>query len=310
MTMRHWIGTGISMAGMLAVGMTPAHCADDPLTRPIAPESAKRWLAPQAPTRLFGGTYLVGFGGLTLALIRTDAGLILIDGAVPQAVGDVEAHIRRLGFSIRDVKLILSTEPHFDHAGGLAALARDSGAPVVASAAGAAVLRTGGGDPDDPQASWLDRFPPVKRLRIARDGEAIRLGRTVVTAHATPGHTTGSMSWSWQECEGKACHTIFFASSLNPLAGDGYAFSDPAHKGQVAAFRATFATMRAMPCDILLTAHPDQSGGDRKVARLRTRRAPNPFYDPSACRRYVDKAEAALDRQMASERAPVEQSKG
>lgn len=82
--------------------------------------------------------------------IKTNAGLILIDGAVPQAVRDVEANIRALGFSIRDVKLILSTEPHFDHAGGLAALARDSGATVVASAPATTVLRTGGIDPADP----------------------------------------------------------------------------------------------------------------------------------------------------------------
>ena len=102
---------GISLAGMLLAG---AAAPDDPLLRPIAPDHARQWLTPQAPARLYGGTYLVGFGGLSVALIRTRAGLILIDGAVPQAVPDIEAHIRALGFSIRDVKLILSTEPHYD----------------------------------------------------------------------------------------------------------------------------------------------------------------------------------------------------
>ena len=101
------IGIGIAAMGMSVPALTQSH--DDPLTRPIAPQSAQRWLGPQAPVRIHGQTYLVGFAGLNVALIRTSAGLILMDGAVPQAVSDVKAHIRALGFSIRDVKLILST---------------------------------------------------------------------------------------------------------------------------------------------------------------------------------------------------------
>ncbi|MFZ8510109.1 MBL fold metallo-hydrolase, partial [Staphylococcus aureus] len=84
--------------------------------------------------RIYGNTYLVGFRKMNVALIDTGAGLILIDAALPQSVAAVEANIRTLGFKLRDVKFILSTEPHYDHAGGLAALARDSGATIIASA--------------------------------------------------------------------------------------------------------------------------------------------------------------------------------
>lgn len=296
--MRTWAAIGISVAGMFLSGPAWAAGEDDPLTRPIAPESSKRWLAPQEPVRLHGNSYLVGFGGLNVALIRTSAGLILIDGAVPQAVRDVEAHIAALGFSIRDVKLILSTEPHFDHAGGIAALARDSGATVIASAAGAAVLRTGGGDADDPQAAWLERFPAVGKLREARDGAAIRLGDTIVTAHATPGHTLGSMSWSWKSCEGKACRTIVFGASLNPVAADGWRFADPAHAPFVDAFRTSFARVKAMRCDMLIPSHPADDQADRLV-QLRKARTPNPFVDPNACRAYAQRAEAALAKKLA-----------
>lgn len=270
----------------------------DPLTRPIAPDYAKRWLAPQAPARLHGDSYLVGFGGLNVALIRTSAGLILIDGAVPQAVGDIERKIDELGFSIRQVKLILSTEPHFDHAGGIAALARDSGATVVASGPAAAVLRQGGGDPDDPQAASLERFPGVTTLRVARDGEAIRLGDTTVTAQATPGHTLGSMSWRWKSCEGKDCRTIVFAASLNPIAADGWRFADPAHRRFVVAFRGSIARVKAMPCDMLIASHP-QDGDAERLAKLVKARTPNPFADPGVCRRYAGRAEAALAKKLA-----------
>lgn len=293
--MRTWAAIGISVAGIFLGGPAWSSAKDDPLLRPIAPESSKRWLAPREPMRLYGNSYMVGFGGLNVALIRTSAGLILIDGAVPQAVRDVEAHIGALGFSIRDVKLILSTEPHFDHAGGIAALARDSGATVVASTAGAAVLRTGGGDPGDPQAAWLERFPGVTRLRAVRDGAVIRLGDVAVTAHATPGHTLGSMSWSWKSCEGKACRTIVFASSLNPVAADGWRFADPAHRPFVDAFRDSFARMKAMRCDMLIASHPAPGDAER-LARAPTSHR---FTDPGACRRYAERAEAALAQKLA-----------
>lgn len=272
----------ISLTAAMLSLLTPAHAADDPLLRPIEPDYAKQWLSPEKPHRLFGNSYSVGFGGLSVVLIHTRAGLILIDGALPQSVREIEANIRTLGFSIRDVKLILSTEPHYDHAGGLAALSRDSGAPVVASAYAAPVLRKGGADPGDPQASILAPIPAVTKLRIARPGEAIRLGDVTIMPVATPGHTMGSMSWRWRSCEGRDCRDMVFASSLNAISGDDYRFSDPAHRSQLAAFRRSFAIMRALPCDMLITAHPDQGRG-------------------ANCRSYADSTQARLDARLRKE---------
>ncbi|KRA66303.1 subclass B3 metallo-beta-lactamase [Caulobacter sp. Root655] len=301
--MRNWIfalvATGLTASVADARAASPD--VDDPLLRPIAPSSAARWLAPQEPKRIHGDTFLVGFGGLNVGLIRTDAGLILIDGAVPQGVPAIEANIRRLGFQLKDVKFILSTEPHFDHAGGLAALARDTGATVVASTPAAAVLRQGRSGSDDPQYGGLAAFPPVQKLRIIGDGETLRLGRTVVTARATPGHTAGSMSWTWRSCEGGKCLDVVFASSLNPVSADGYRFSAPEHAAVVTSLRQTFQVVRALPCDLLLTAHPDQSGGDAKFKRYLSAPSPNPFVVPGACQAYAGKYEGVLAKRLASE---------
>lgn len=275
----------------------------DPLTAPIAADYAQRWLGEETPVRLFGNSWLVGFSGLNVGLIQTSAGLVLIDAAAPQSVPMLEAHVRSLGLKITDIKYILSTEPHYDHAGGLAALSRDSGATVVASAAGAEVLRAGKSGPDDPQAAHLASFPPVTRLRVIGDGQTLRLGDTVITAHATPGHTAGSMSWTWRSCEGARCLNMVFGSSLNPVAADGYRFSDPAAAATVASFRRTFGVMRGLPCDVLVSAHPDQSGGDAKLARYRRQHSPNPFVDAGACRAYADKFSGLLDKRLADERA-------
>lgn len=294
------------MALVALAGYAIAEPADDPLTRPIAPEYAAQWLAPQPPMRIHGTTYLVGFRRMNVALVDTGAGLILIDGALPQSVAAVEANIRTLGFKVSDVKFILSTEPHYDHAGGIAALARDSGATVVASAAAAKVLRQGHNDADDPQFGLPGSLPAITgKLRIVRDGETIRLGRTSVLAQATPGHTPGSMSWRWRSCEGGRCLAVVFTSSLNPVSADSYRFSDPRHRWLVTAFRRSLARVKAMPCDILFTAHPDASGGDAKFVRLERSEASNPFVDPTGCRKLSDDYAKRLDDRLAREAAPT-----
>ena len=272
-------------AGLLSLMASAAESGDDPLLRPIAPDFANQWLTPVAPGRVFGNTYSVGFGGLSVALIDTGEGLILVDGAVPQAVPAIEANIRALGFRLEDVKLILSTEPHYDHAGGLAALARDTGATVVAGTLAAPVLAAGQSGADDPQRPWLPPFPAVRDVRAVADGETIRLGDVTVTALATPGHTAGSVSWTWQSCEAARCHTVVFASSLNPVAPDEFRFSAPANRALVETYGRSFARMRGVPCDLLITAHPDFHPGETPDGT-------------SACAAYAEAAEARLEARL------------
>ena len=286
-----FVAARVAVAAAVAmIGATIAEAADDPLTRLIAVERAAEWLAPRSPVRMFGNSYLVGFGGLSVVLIDTGDGLILVDGALPQAAPAILANVAKLGFKPRDIRYILSTEPHFDHAGGIAALARDTGAVVIASARAADGLRSGRLSADDPQRGYDSRFPAVPQVRIVRDGETLLLGKTIVTARATPGHTMGSMSWSWRSCEARRCKSIVFGSSLNPVSADGYRYTAPTSRAIVTGFRRSYGVMKSVPCDILVTAHADQGG-----AKDRFRTA------PGACRAYAAAAERALADRMREE---------
>lgn len=280
----------MSDAVVVAGGVSAA--ADDPLTRPIGGARAAEWLAPAPPERIFGNSYLVGFAGLSVALIDTGDGLVLVDGALPQSAAAVLANVRALGFDPKDIKFILSTEPHWDHAGGLAALARDTGATVVASKRGAEGLRTGEHAADDPQLAYGGSWPAVTTpIRIMKDGEVLPLGTARITARATPGHTMGSMSWSWRSCEGKVCKEIVFAASLNPVSSDEYRFSSAAGAPFVAGFARSYRTMGRLKCDLLITAHPDNSGDGRFSAKA------------GACRAYAERSRQALAKRLAAEKA-------
>lgn len=281
--------------------------AIDPLTQPIASPYAAQWNRPQQPARIHGDTYYVGVGGLSVVLIDTREGLILIDGALPQSVAAIKEHILELGFRLEDIKFILNTEAHFDHSGGIAALARDSGAQVVASPLGAQALRAGRVLDTDPQAGAIDPMPAVQDVREIADGETLELGGVKVTARYTPGHTPGSTSWTWVSCEdaaGQECLNVVFGASLTPVGAGHFHFSgDAAHGDMTPAFRRTMQDFARLPCDILISAHPDHSGADEKLRRLLEGVTPNPFIDAQACSQYAAKNEAKLDARIAKEKA-------
>lgn len=249
----------------------------------------------------------MGVGGLSVVLIHTREGLILIDGALPQSVAAIKEHILELGFRLEDIKFILNTEAHFDHSGGIAALARDSGAQVVASPLGAQALRAGRVLDTDPQAGAIDPMPAVQDVREIADGETLELGGVTVTARYTPGHTPGSTSWTWVSCEdaaGQECLNVVFGASLTPVGAGHFHFSgDAAHGDMTPAFRRTMQDFARLPCDILISAHPDHSGADEKLRRLLEGVTPNPFIDAQACSQYAVKNEAKLDARIAKEKA-------
>src|SRR6185369_7959505 len=109
------------------------------------------WNIPQKPFKIYGNSYYVGTHGLGSVLIASTAGHVLIDGALPESVPEIVAHIKELGFRVEDIKLIVSSHVHFDHAGGISELQRLSGARVAASPWSAAVLKSGTMGRDDPQ---------------------------------------------------------------------------------------------------------------------------------------------------------------
>jgi metallo-beta-lactamase class B len=280
----------------------------DLLEKAIHLSAAEEWNQPQKPARIFGDTYYVGVAGLSSVLIVTHEGLILLDGDLPESVPLIEGNIRTLGFRVEDIKLILNSHAHFDHAGGIAALQRDSAAVVVASPSGANALRQGHAVADDPQAGFSASatFPSVANVREVHDGEILRLGKAAITAHFTPGHTPGSTTWTWTSCEGKRCLNIVYADSLNPVSAPGFHFlADPSHEDLAASFRKSIRTVANLPCDVLISVHPELAGVPEKIRQQLAGTTPNAFVDKQACRKYASAMEAKLDARINEEKPAV-----
>jgi uncharacterized protein (DUF885 family)/glyoxylase-like metal-dependent hydrolase (beta-lactamase superfamily II) len=271
-------------------------------------DACEEWNAPQAPFRLFGNSYYVGTQGLSSLLVTSDKGHVLLDGALPQSAPLIAANIRTLGFRPEDVKVIVNSHAHFDHAGGIAELQLLTGARVLASPNGAAAIRLGKTPAEDPQhrLGAEQDFPAAANVHEVKDGEVVRLGDLAITARFTPGHTPGGTTWTWRSCEGTRCVDVVYADSLTPVSAPGFRFSGEGGRPGVGdVLRRSIATVAALPCDVLVSTHPSFSGMEEKLAQRAKKPEPNPFIDPQSCRVYAASATARLDKRLEEERTPA-----
>jgi metallo-beta-lactamase class B len=218
---------------------------------PLTPfAESGRWNTRFAPFKVIGNIYYVGTAGVSAFLITTPKGHILIDGILPQSVPQIIENVSALGFDIRDVKYLLNSHAHFDHAGGLAGLQRASGAVMIASAADKPFLEAGdiGHGP-----SGGMKFPPVRVNRVIGDGEAVRLGGVTLIAHLTPGHSPGCTSWSMATVGADRVRRQIFFHCSGTVAGQS--LIPEAYPGIVANFRESFAKLRTFKADVFLANH-------------------------------------------------------
>ena len=180
-----------------------------------ADETSRRWNKSVAPFRIAGNLYYVGAIEITSYLITTPEGHFLLDGGFVETAPQIEHNIAQLGFKLTDVKFLLNSHAHYDHAGGLAELKKVTGAKFLPSEGDAPLLRSGGHG--DFRFGDTLTFPPIAPDQIIHDGEAIRLGNQMVVAHLTPGHTKGCTTWTTKIRDGDKVYDVVFVGSQSAL---------------------------------------------------------------------------------------------
>jgi metallo-beta-lactamase class B len=257
------------------------------------------WSKPIRPYRVVGNIYYVGSEGLSAWLISSSEGHVLLDsGPSPAGAKLIEANIQALGFKLSDVKVLINSHAHFDHAGGLAQLKADTGAKVWASRPDEPALKKGQhfGDNDN----GLTPFAPVKVDKGFGDGTRLKLGETTLIAHLTPGHTIGCTTWTTQVVDrGRPLNVTFPCSASvagNVLVGN------KTYRTIVADYRATFATLKALPTDVMLPSHEEQGGLLAKRRKMLAGDV-NAFIDPTELARYAATSEDAFDKELARQQS-------
>jgi metallo-beta-lactamase class B len=251
---------------------------------------------PAEPFRIAGNLYYVGANDVAAFLIAGPEGHVVLDGGYPSTAPMIMASIAKLGFDIKDVKMLLNSEPHPDHGGGLAVLQRASGAQLWASEASADALASGGDDPDIvlPLRTliWMGilGYPPPHVDHRFKDGDTIRVGPIALVAHVTGGHSRGCTSWSFTVRDGDRVLNVVSACDLGVLEMTRY-------PEQGADLERSFRALRSLPADIWVTCHARWWGRYRKFVASATASNPvDPFIDPEGYRAYIDSAEAEFRR--------------
>jgi metallo-beta-lactamase class B len=254
------------------------------------------WNKPVDPFRIIGNVYYVGAANVSSFAVKTRKGMILIDGGMTETAPQILGNLKKLGFKASDVKILLNSHAHGDHAGGLAELKRASGAKLYASAADTPALENGGRD----DFAWGNSilFPAVHVDKKVKDGDKIALGGTELTAHVFPGHTKGCTTWTlFTEQEGKRYSVLIDCSLTVP----GYILVNNAKYPNIADdYRSTFERASKLPADVFLSGHGDFFDLAGRSERLKNGDG-LAFVDPSAYPNYVARSRANFEKTLSDQ---------
>jgi metallo-beta-lactamase class B len=251
------------------------------------------------PIKVFDNLYYVGPGFVSVWLIPTSDGLILIDSAQEPYVDHVIDSIRKAGFDPRNIRFILITHGHFDHFGGAARVQALSKARVGMLEEDWQLVEAAAKTPSNRQPGTV-----LTRDLVLREGEAVLSGKTLLKVYKLPGHTPGSASFEFTVFDGGRQHKAFL-------------FGGPGQRNGVEGgtqFLASIERLEREFSDVEVPVHvhswlatyPYPRGGVFERAQALARRKAgeaHPFVDNPAWREWLKTAHAGTLKYIEDARA-------
>jgi metallo-beta-lactamase class B len=255
------------------------------------------WTEPFPPFHIAGNLYYVGSKGLANYLVTTPQGNILINSDLEANIPMIETSIEKLGFKLKDTKILLISHAHWDHDAGSAIIKEMTGATYMVMDADVPVVESGGKTDFEYGNTPTTLYRPTKVDRVLHDGDEVRLGGTVLVAHLTPGHTKGCTTWTMQVTDrGKTYNVVILGS---PNVNPGYKLVDNASYPQIAEdYERMWRVLKSLPCDIFLGAHGSYFGLEEKYPLMKEGGA-IPFVDPSGYKKYIAQKEQDFRTELA-----------
>lgn len=235
------------------------------------------WSKPYPPFQIAGNLYYVGTYDLACYFIATPQGNILINTGLAESASVIKANIEALGFKFKDIKILLTTQAHFDHMGAMAAIRKMTGAKMMVDSGDVGVV-TDGGRSDYSLGGNTSTYAPVQIDRILHNGDIIKLGGMRLTMLHHPGHTKGSCSFLFDVKDPKRSYRVLIANM--PTIVTDKSFSDiPAYPDIARDYAYTLNAMKKLSFDIWLASHASQF-------ELQRKHKPGSGYNPDA---FIDK---------------------
>jgi metallo-beta-lactamase class B len=242
---------------------------------------------PFEPFKVIGNIYYVGASDVASYLITTDKGHILIDSGFEETVPMIENNVKKLGFDLKDVKIILNNHAHYDHAGGLKLLKEKTGAKLFSVKEQAKSLENG--DRDNFAFGDDISFTPVRVDKIIKDGQKIKLGKTELKTQLIPGHTKGCTAWTMNIKENDQKLNVIFLGSVSNL---NYNLIDnPKYPNIARDFVNTFAKLKKLKPDVFLGSHAQFFKMSKKVELMKKDNSKNHFIDPEGYTSFIKRNE-------------------
>jgi len=256
------------------------------------------WTTPLAPFRIADNLYYVGSQDLASYLVVTPKGDMLINSSLESSPALIQKSVEQLGFHFRDIKILLISHAHADHDAGSAEIKRLTGAKYMVMDGDVPVVESGGAKDF---AYPTDLYPTLKVDRVLHDGDQVRLGRTVLVAHKTPGHTRGCTTWTMRAMIGGQPRDVVIVGSWN--VNPGYRLVDQPGKpasypGIAADYEHSFVVWKSLPCDVFLGAHGQYFDMLAKLERAKAGAGESVWIDPEGYKAAVAERQRAFETEL------------
>jgi len=267
MKMKIKIKTALLLAGASLLLNIPCSHAQKLIPPPLLQAN---WSEDYEPFRIAGNLYYVGTYDLGCFLITTSKGNILINTGLAESVPMIKAHIETLGFKFADLKILLTTQAHFDHVAGMAEIKKLTGAKLMIEEKDASVMEDGGNS-DYSFGGKGSTFAPVKPDRLLHDHDTITLGNTSIIVLHHPGHTKGSCSYLIDVKDDQRSYRVLVANM--PTILDTTYPGIPTYPTVAEDYANTIEAMRKVSFDLWVASHASQFN-------MHNKRKPGQPYSP------------------------------
>jgi len=228
---------------------------------------------PYEPFRVAGNLYYVGTYDLACYLIATSKGHVLINSGLAESVPMIQKNVEALGFKFSDIKILLTTQAHYDHVAGLAEIKKMTGAKMMVHEADAQVL-TDGGNSDFVFGGKGITFTPIKPDQLLHDGDTVRIGKTKLIVLHHPGHTKGATSFLMDVKDEKRSWKVLIVNMPTILSQTRIS-GMPAYPNVGKDYQYTLESLKKLQFDLWVSSHASQFG-------LHDKRKPGGPYHPEA----------------------------